>query len=87
MLVFVLFIKSLAILPGIDGKLSQPSNVNGEIPQWSILGPLLFLLHINDFPNCLSDTKWSMFADDTQIDRSSSDVNIIKKSCHKSIKY
>ena len=55
----------------VDGNLSQPSSVLGGIPQGSILGPLLFLLYINDLPNCLSDTKCNMFADDTQLDRSS----------------
>ena len=50
----------------VDGNLSQPSSVLGGIPQGSILGPLLFLLYINDLPNCLSDTECNMFADDTQ---------------------
>ena len=61
----------------VDGNLSQPSSVFGGIPQGSILGPLLFLLYINFLPNCLSNTKCNMFADDTQLDRSSSDVNIV----------
>ena len=70
----------------VDGNLSQPSSVLGGIPQGSILGPLLFLLYINDLPNCLSDTKCNMFADDTQLDRSSSDVNIVTNALNNDLK-
>ena len=70
----------------VDGNLSQPSSVLGGIPQGSILGPLLFLLYTNDLPNCLSDTKCNIFADDTQLDRSSSDVNIVTNALNNDLK-
>lgn len=38
--------------------------IKTDIPQWSILGPLLFLLYINDLPNNIS-SKLIFFADDT----------------------
>ena len=57
----------------INNANSETSFIGCGVPQGSILGPLLFLLYINDLPNCnlLSDVRMS--ADDTNLTFASKD--------------
>ena len=51
----------------VNGNFSSTLTINCGVPQGSILGPLLFLIYINDLPNCLNVGSPRMYADDTNI--------------------
>ena len=56
--------KQYVSLNGFD---SETKNITCGVPQGSSLGPLLFLIYINDFRLCLDKTSSGHFADDTFI--------------------
>jgi hypothetical protein len=54
----------------IDQITSQPASVISGVPQGSVLGPVLFLVYINDLTkNIEKDVKCVMFADDVKLYR------------------
>ena len=55
----------------IQNVISSKKIIKCGIPQGSTLGPLLFLIYINDLPNCTKNLNFRIFADDTNIFASS----------------
>ena len=60
-----------------DGE-PQPLNIICGIPQGCTLGPLLFLLYINDLPNSSTKLSFRLFADDANIFYTSKNFNEIE---------
>jgi len=56
---------------------SNKQKIEYGVPQGSVLGPLLFILYINDLPTVLKHSKAIIFADDTTIYTSSNDKNVL----------
>ena len=59
----------------VNGQLSNSTPVTCDVPQGSCLGPLLFLIYINDLPNCLDIAQPRMFADDTNVSYASESLD------------
>ena len=51
----------------VQGEHSYETTVISGVPQGTVLGPILFLIFINDLQECIIDSSLSHFADDTRI--------------------
>ena len=70
----------------VNGILSDPEQLFCGVPQGIILGPLLFLIYINDLPDCVKYSSTRMYADDTNLTASGSCIPEIKSVLDKDIK-
>ena len=61
----------------IGNAVSSRQAVTCGIPQGSSLGPVLFLIYINDLPNCSSVLTFRIFADDTNVFASARDLRAL----------
>ena len=64
---FKLYLNNRTQHVSINGSISFPNVIMSGVLQGSILGPLLFLLFINDMPEYITNYTVDMYADDTLI--------------------
>ena len=63
----------------LDGDVSSPAHVRSGVPQGTVLGPLMFLLYINDINEHISSSQIRLFADDCLLYREVRNENDVKK--------
>ena len=51
----------------VNGVASKPCELLCGVPQGSVLGPLLFLIYVNDISSVTGDSSLKLFADDTNL--------------------
>ena len=63
----------------VNGVLSQSLPISFGVPQGSILGPLLFIMYINDLPQCVTNGKVALYADDTAVFYSAKNIHEVQR--------
>ena len=64
----------------VNGIVSEPQKIDFGVPQGSTLGPLLFIMYINDISHVIRYSNVEQYADDTLLYFASDDVNIIESN-------
>ena len=62
----------------VQGDSSSWKEVISGVPQGSVLGPLFFIIYINDLPDIVSSTV-KIFADDTKLYNKDRNCDIIQQ--------
>jgi hypothetical protein len=69
----------------VEGSVSSLAKITCGVPQGSVLGPLLFLLYINDIANAVPELKVKLFADDTNLFIADKDPLLLNNTANEAI--
>ena len=70
----------------VNGIDSEIGDIEVGAPQGSCLGPLLFLVYINDLPQAVLDSNVSMYADDTSLCYQSHDLTLFSEAINSDLR-
>jgi hypothetical protein len=69
----------------VNNTYSDAYPVSTGVPQGSVLGPILFLVYVNDIANCVNHGKVRLFADDTNLFFSDKSVNQLQSHANEAL--
>ena len=70
----------------VNGESSSLEILTCGVPQGSVLGPLLFLIYINDLPNISKSLEFFLFADDTNIYFENASLKTLERTINTELK-
>ena len=62
----------------VNGEHSKEFSVRSGVPQGSVLGPLLFILYVNDMSDEIKNSECRLYADDTVLCSSVTDLSLLQ---------
>ena len=71
----------------VNGHITDYLDISCGVPQGSVVGPLYFLIFINDLPNVSKFLSFYLFADDTNIYFEATDLVSLQKVMNRELKY
>ena len=75
---FKSYLSNRLFFVSLNGSLSEEGTITCGVPQGSILGPLLFLIYVNDMPQAV-DSELYLYADDSCLVYQHKDLNVINE--------
>ncbi len=83
---FSSYLKDRTQFVSCNNASSDIKSITCGVPQGSVLGPLLFLIYINDLPNVSKKLSFYLFADDTNLFYESDNLDELQKTVNKELK-